>query len=125
MEHQVDDLNTATSNNKLSSLMVSFIVCALFAIILWFSPHPIIIVIIAILPIALWSVVNYSFIIILGFIIFSFFRIHEVIPILIPLKIPLLLALASLFIISWKVIITKNLNIYWSREFSLLTAFLF
>ncbi|MGF1713359.1 O-antigen ligase family protein [Photobacterium chitinilyticum] len=51
---------------------------------------------------ALPVVISQAFIICVGFIIFSYFRIHEAFPILIPLHIPQLLALASLAGLGWQ-----------------------
>lgn len=40
-------------------------------------------------------VISQAFLVCVGFIIFSYFRIHEAFPLLMPLKIPQLLALAA------------------------------
>lgn len=93
------------------------------ALALYCFPHPIILVFIGIIPFALWGVLNYSFYIVLGFVIFSFFRIHEVFPFLEPFKLPLLLALAALFVISLRATISQNLHPYWCPQFSFLILF--
>jgi len=93
------------------------------ALALYYFPHPIILVFIGIIPFALWGVLNYSFYIVLGFVIFSFFRIHEVFPFLEPFKLPLLLALAALFVISLRATISQNLHPYWCPQFSFLILF--
>ena len=77
--------------------MVLMLMLTTFA--LYFFPHPIILIMIGLIPFALWGMVNFSFYIVLSFVIFSFFRIHEVFPFLEPLKLPLLLALAALFVV--------------------------
>jgi len=93
------------------------------AIALYLFPHPIILVVIGLLPFVLWGVVNFSFYIVLAFVIFSFFRIHEVFPFLEPLKLPLLLALAALFVIFLRATISQNLNPYWCPQFTFLILF--
>jgi len=90
---------------------------------LYFFPHPIILIIVGLIPFVLWGVVNFSFYIVLAFVIFSFFRIHEVFPYLEPLKLPLLLALAALFVIILRGTISQNLHPYWCPQFSFLMVF--
>lgn len=101
------------------------VVCSLLAGILWrLFPHPALILILGILPLAVLYTLNRSFLMVLLFVIFSFFRIHEVFPQIYNLKIPLLLSLASLAALSWQVIITKQIKVFWCKEFTLLTCFM-
>ncbi|MHC8510247.1 MAG: O-antigen ligase family protein [Rhodospirillales bacterium] len=72
-------------------------------------------------PLALAAVLSRPLVFVLGFLVFSFFRIHEVFPALYPLKIPLLLSLAALTSLVWD-IWAGRVKPYWSRE---LSAFLF
>jgi len=90
---------------------------------LYLFPNPIILIVIGLIPFALWGVVNFSFYIVLAFVIFSFFRIHEVFPFLEPLKLPLLLALAALFVIFLRATISQNLHPYWCPQFTFLMVF--
>jgi len=90
---------------------------------LYLFPHPIVLIAIGLLPFAIWGVVNFSFYIVLAFVIFSFFRIHEVFPILEPFKLPLLLALAALFVIFLRATISQNLHPYWCPQFTFLILF--
>lgn len=99
------------------------ILLMLSALALYLFPHPILLVIIGLAPFVLWGMINFSFYIVLTFIIFSFFRIHEVFPILEPLKLPLLLALAALFIIFLRATISQNLHPYWCPQFTYLMLF--
>ncbi|NQY48495.1 MAG: O-antigen ligase family protein [Colwellia sp.] len=101
--------------------MVLMLMLTTFA--LYFFPHPIILIMIGLIPFALWGMVNFSFYIVLSFVIFSFFRIHEVFPFLEPLKLPLLLALAALFVVFLRATISKNLHPYWCPQFTLLILF--
>jgi probable O-glycosylation ligase (exosortase A-associated) len=100
-----------------------FTLLMLSAIALYVFPHPIVLVVIGLLPFALWGVVNFSFYVVLAFVIFSFFRIHEVFPFLEPLKLPLLLALAALFVVFLRATISQNLNPYWCPQFTFLMLF--
>ncbi|ARU55221.1 O-antigen polymerase [Oleiphilus messinensis] len=59
----------------------------------------------------------------LGFIIFSFFRIHEAIPVLMPFKIPQLLALASFAVLGWHIFIANTISLYWSKLLTLFSLF--
>ncbi|WP_057831850.1 O-antigen ligase family protein [Colwellia sp. TT2012] len=99
------------------------ILLMLSTLTLYLFPHPIILIIIGLAPFVLWGMVNFSFAIVLAFIIFSFFRIHEVFPILEPLKLPLLLALSAIFIIFLRASIMQNLHAYWCPQFTYLILF--
>lgn len=101
--------------------MVLMLMLTTFA--LYFFPHPITLIMIGLIPFALWGMVNFSFYIVLSFVIFSFFRIHEVFPFLEPLKLPLLLALAALFVVFLRATISQNLHPYWCPQFTLLILF--
>ena len=99
------------------------LVFTLLCVGLYLFPHPVLLVGIGILPFALWGVVHFSFYVVLGFVVFSFFRIHEVFPMLSPLKLPQLLALGALFVIFLRLTIIQNLAPYWCRQFTILIAF--
>ena len=99
------------------------VVLTLTTLALCFFPHPFILIVIGLIPFALWGIVNFSFYIVLAFVVFSFFRIHEVFPFLEPLKLPLLLALAAIFVVCLRATISKNLQPYWCRQFTYLLLF--
>lgn len=99
------------------------VVLTLTTLALCFFPHPFILIVIGLIPFALWGIVNFSFYIVLAFVVFSFFRIHEVFPFLEPLKLPLLLALAAIFVVFLRATISKNLQPYWCRQFTYLLLF--
>ncbi|BBN81665.1 membrane protein [Pseudoalteromonas sp. A25] len=65
------------------------------------------------LPFAAFSAVRASIAFIILFILFSYFRLHEAFPVLMPFKIPKLLALASLLGIFWHLLISKQLKPHW------------
>jgi O-antigen ligase len=88
-----------------------------------FIPHPAVVVAAGIAPVIIIQVFKFPFLVILGFIIFSFFRIHEVFPVLGPLRIPSLLALGSLAVLGWHLFVTKEIEIYWCRQLTWLAVF--
>ncbi|WP_022941053.1 O-antigen ligase family protein [Psychromonas hadalis] len=103
----------------LSCAVVCIVISALWSIL----PHPVIVMTICLLPIAILVVLRFPFLFILLFIIFSFFRIHEVFPLIYNFKIPLLLSLASLGALFWHTLISRQVQVYWRPELSMLSAF--
>lgn len=85
--------------------------------------HPLIMVIIPLLIPAAWLVFRFPIWVCLGFIVFSFFRIHEAVPALLPLRIPQLLALASFAVLGWHLFISNTIKVYWNSHFSLVIFF--
>lgn len=79
-------------------------------------------IVLAILPLAGVITMNQGFLVVLGFIIFSFFRLHEVFPVLMPLRLPVLLAMTSFAVLAWS-IFSGRVQIYWTRELSVFAAF--
>ncbi|MEZ5850084.1 MAG: O-antigen ligase family protein [Hyphomicrobiaceae bacterium] len=78
---------------------------------------------IALLPVAIVIAFRNPFILCLIFIIFSFFRIHEAFPALNPLRIPSLVAMPTLVVLSWHILLSREINLFWSRELKLLSVF--
>ena len=79
-------------------------------------------VLVASLLFVLPFVINQAFLVCVGFIIFSYFRIHEAFPLLMPLKIPQLLALASLAGLGWQLWLQRE-TIHWHRLQTLFLLF--
>ena len=75
---------------------------------------------VALAPLAIIFVFGYPFVVCLGFVVFSFFKIHEAFPVLGPLHIPQALALAALVALAWHMFLKRSVQPYWTRE---LTAF--
>ncbi|MCW8332048.1 O-antigen ligase family protein [Photobacterium sp. SDRW27] len=71
---------------------------------------------------ALPFVINQAFLVCTGFIIFSYFRIHEAFPVLMPLHIPQLLALASLAGLGWQLWLKRE-TIIWQKLHTQLVIF--
>ncbi|MBJ7538250.1 O-antigen ligase family protein [Marinomonas sp. C1424] len=86
------------------------------AVIWWLAPHPFLILPLAFLPIAAWLALHNAIWICMGFILFSFFRIHEAFPALYSLKIPQLLALGTLAVAAWHTLITKKITPFWNSH---------
>ena len=117
-----------TNNKPLQSKSLQWfaaIICSLFVGFLWhFYPHPFVAISLGFLILAALYTLNHPFVMVLFFVIFSFFRIHEVFPQLYSLKIPLFLSLGSLTALIWQVGITRKIKLFWCKEFTLLTYFL-
>ena len=103
-------------------MLFAIIACVVTALVWKLSNHPIIPIIIALLPIAALFTLRNSFLIVLGFVIFSFFRIHEVLPFLMPFKLPLLLALASFIALGWN-IFSGKVKPFWTKELTTYSVF--
>ena len=108
-------LTHSVKDNR-TKAMVMTVLCALLGLVWNLIPHPLIILIVGLAPVAIIGVLYVPFVVCLGFIIFSFFRIHEAFPFLMPFKIPLLLALASLGALAWHLIITRSIKPFLTEE---------
>lgn len=108
--------------NGLKAVIALGLSCLLSAV--WFViPHPIVIAVLGILPVAIVLVLKLPFMVCLGFILFSFFRLHEAFPVLMPFRIPLLMALASLVALAWHLIITRSIKPFLTPELSWFLVF--
>ncbi len=86
-------------------------------------PHPAVMLGLAVLLPAAVLVTRIPFLLCLGFVVFSFFRIHEAFPVLMPFRIPQLLAIPTLGVLAWHILGTRQMKPYWSRELSWFAAF--
>lgn len=82
--------------------------------------HPVLVLPLTILPLAILFVFRIPIWLCLGFVAFSFFRLHEAFPVLMPLRIPQLLALPTLLVLFWHIGVKKQVEPYWTPG---LTAF--
>ncbi|MFH7524135.1 O-antigen ligase family protein [Aeromonas sp. A5] len=89
----------------------------------WRLPHPLLLPVLGLAIPAIWFALRWPFLMVLGFVTFSFFRLHEVFPQLYPLKIPLLFSLAAIGALIWHTLLTGRIKPYWSQPLSWLTAF--
>lgn len=99
---------------RLKQATIATIACLFLASIWFVVPHPAVAAI-AVLPVLVALTLKLPFLVCLGFIVFSFFRLHEVFPAIYPLRIPQLLALGTLASLSLN-LITKRLPMFWSKE---------
>ncbi|MHA2726919.1 O-antigen ligase family protein [Vibrio campbellii] len=86
-------------------------------------PHPIFIVAICFAPLAILFVLNQTFWLVTLFVIFSFFRIHEAFPVIYNFKIPLLLSLGALGALSFHLLISRQLTVFWHPSLKWLFIF--
>lgn len=115
-------MNGHSAVNK-NAIIVSFIM-TLGLTLLWFKvPNPAIVPILALLPIGVLLVIHHVFWFVLLFVVFSFFRLHEAIPVLYSLRIPLLLSLGALGGLCWHLFISRKLKPYWPSTLNWLGIF--
>ncbi|WP_276755270.1 O-antigen ligase family protein [Pseudoalteromonas marina] len=95
-------------------LMINGLFVMTLTLMLYMRFGPIAAFALLLLPFAGFLAVKISTVFIILFILFSYFRLHEVFVVLMPLKIPKMLALASLLAIAWHLFISKLLKPHWS-----------
>lgn len=118
-----NNLQAQVVNSNSLKIVISLALCCILSTV-WFAvPHPVVIAVLAIVPIALVLVLKLPFMVCLGFILFSFFRLHEAFPVLMPFKIPLLMALASLAALAWHLVITRSIKPFLTPELSWFLGF--
>jgi len=108
---------------RLPQAMLALAVCLLAGGVWKLAPHPALVVVLGLLPFAAVFVLKQPFLMVLLFVVFSFFRLHEVFPQLYSLKIPLLLSLASLAALAWHIGITRKISAYWRPELTAVSVF--
>ena len=111
------------SNSRLHQIFIAFSFCALVFAAWHFVPHPGIVILISLIPLAIIFTLKKPLIMVTLFVVFSFFRIHEAIEVLMPLRLPQLLSLAALAGLGWGLFITKSIKPWWSKEMSYLVTF--
>ncbi|MCG9554461.1 O-antigen ligase family protein [Vibrio sp. Isolate31] len=99
--------------NRLPVIITISTLCVCLGVVWYFVPRPAVIVALAFVPLAGLFVLNKTFWLVLLFVVFSFFRIHEAIPQLYSLKIPLMLSISALSALLWHAFISKELKIFW------------
>jgi O-antigen ligase len=97
--------------------------CAAVAAAWSFGPHPLLAIVAGVLPLAAVVVLRIPFLVCLMFIVFSFFRIHEVFPQLYSLRIPQMLAMAALAVLGWHMLVSRQIVPVWSKQLVLFAAF--
>lgn len=113
-----NDAGTANALTVSAALFACLLICAMWLLV----PHPFLPVVMALMPLGILFVLRNPFPIILGFVIISFFRIHEVIPQLYTLRIPLMLALGALAALTWG-LWAGSIKPFWTKELAIFSAF--
>jgi len=106
-----------------AQVAIALSLCLLVFLAWMFIGHPIVGLALCMAPLLFIGTLQVPFLMVLMFIIFSFFRIHEAFPQLYPLRIPLMLAAASLTVLVWHVVITQKIQPYWRPEMTWLATF--
>ena len=114
---------TGLQQNRAAQCLIALLPCMVILLGWMVIPHPVIAIAIGLLPLMLLFVIKFPYFMVLLFVLFSFFRLHEVFPQLYTLRIPLLLSLASLGALVWHVGITRRVEPYWSPEFARASLF--
>ncbi len=118
MQRLRDFLLHSQAGQLLLALLATGAVAGLWVVV----QNPIIIAALCLAPVVVWAGLNNPFPLCLGFILFSFFRLHEAYPFLEPLKLPLLLALGTIGVLAAHVL-TKRIQPWWRPELTWLTLF--
>ena len=116
-------LDKRSSQGNGVKVLVACALSCLLCSVLFIMPHPIVILVLTLVPVALVLVLKLPFVVCLGFILFSFFRLHEAFPVLMPFKIPLLMALSSLLALGWHLVITRSIKPFLTPELTLFLIF--
>ncbi len=103
-------------------LLLASLCCGTVGLGWYLLPHPLVAVAAGLLPALAIFTLRTPFVLVLGFVIFSFFRIHEVFPQLYPLRIPQLLAMGTLASLAWN-LFNGQIRAFWSRELSAFALF--
>ncbi|MCE2572043.1 O-antigen ligase family protein [Motilimonas eburnea] len=115
--------NPHLTNSKRWQVTLACLCCAVLAMIWWFAPHPLMAVALAIAPLAALFVLNVPFFMVVLFVAFSFFRLHEVFPALYNLKIPLMLSLGAIAALAWHLLVSQQIRPFWTKELSVISVF--
>lgn len=110
-------LQSAPLQSPSRDLLLGISLSGLVAILWLGVAHPIVAPAIALLPIGAIVAFRKAFLLGVAFILFSFFRIHEVLPFLMPLKLPLLLALGTVVALTWNIAF-GHIRPYWDKKFT-------
>lgn len=110
------------------TMLLGGALAACVAALPYFVPIPPVLAIVAVVgiglaPLLVMAAFRIPFILCLVFVVFSFFRIHEAFPVLGPFRIPQLVAAPTIAILAWRVLGTREVRPFWSRELTAFTIF--
>ncbi len=112
------------SPTKWRQITIAVVACLLVWLAWRGMPNPAVAFVIAAVPLGIIGVFRAPVLVVLLFVCFSFFRLHEAFPLLYSLKIPKMLSLAAITVLFWNIFIAETLKPYWRREFTPLTVFI-
>lgn len=104
-------------------LFILLALCLITSLVWLFNPRPEIVLVACVLPLAGVFVINQTFWFVSLFVLFSFFRIHEALPILYNFRLPLLLSAGALAALCFHIVISKQIKPFWHPCFGWLLAF--
>ena len=108
---------------KSKSLLIALAASALAVLPIFALAQPALLVPLGLLPVVIFFVFRIPIWLCLGFVAFSFFRLHEAFPFLMPLHIPQMLALPTLLVLVWHIGIKKQVKPYWGPELTTFSVF--
>jgi putative inorganic carbon (hco3(-)) transporter len=119
-----DELSEDIANaSRTKALAIGLAASALCVLPVLAMAHPALVLPLTILPLAILFVFRIPIWLCLGFVAFSFFRLHEAFPVLMPLHIPQLLALPTLLVLLWHIGVKKQVVPYWTPGLTAFAAF--
>lgn len=104
-----------------TAVVIAF--CLLVGAATYTLKQPLVLLIMPLLFPAAWMLFRFPIWVCLAFIVFSFFRIHEAVPVLMPFKLPQLFALGSFAVLAWHIFMTNKITVYWHPLMNLLLVF--
>ncbi|MBW8192488.1 O-antigen ligase family protein [Neiella marina] len=89
----------------------------------YWLPNPLVALALAVIPPATYLMLKYPFVMVLGFVLLSFFRLHELYPPLMALRLPQLFAIAAMVSMGWHLFVIRKMQMYWNADLSWLLGF--
>lgn len=112
------------TDTKWRQIIIAVAACLLVWLAWRGLPNPAVAFVIGIVPLAIVGVFRAPVLVVLLFVCFSFFRLHEAFPLLYQLKIPKMLSIAAISVLFWNIFIAETVKPYWRFEFTPLTVFI-
>ncbi len=104
-------------------IAIALAASAVAGLVMLVAPTPFVAAGLGLAPLFLIFALRKPVVLCLAFLVFSYFRIHEVFPALSPLRIPQLIALPTLFVLFWHLVMTRSIRPFWCRELSVFATF--